>query len=110
MGDVIIAVRDFLEMGGQVLNIIALVIFLMWMLILERISFFQSGLITQKTSIQANWSNRSNKKSWNSEAIREQMISEFSMSANQYLSIIKTLVALCPVSYTHLTLPTKRIV
>ena len=45
MGDVIIAVRDFLEMGGQVLNIIALVIFLMWMLILERISFFQSGLI-----------------------------------------------------------------
>ena len=60
MGDVIIAVRDFLEMGGQVLNIIALVIFLMWMLILERISFFQSGLITQKTSIQANWSNRSN--------------------------------------------------
>ena len=43
MGDVIIAVRDFLEMGGQVLNIIALVIFLMWMLILERISFFQSG-------------------------------------------------------------------
>ena len=53
MGDVIIAVRDFLEMGGQVLNIIALVIFLMWMLILERISFFQSGLITQKTSIQA---------------------------------------------------------
>ena len=40
MSDVIIAVRDFLEMGGQVLNIIALVIFLMWMLILERISFF----------------------------------------------------------------------
>ena len=96
MGDVIIAVRDFLEMGGQVLNIIALVIFLMWMLILERISFFQSGLISQKSSIQTNWNNRSDKKSWNSEAMREQMISEFSMSANQYLSIIKTLVALCP--------------
>ena len=67
MGDVIIAVRDFLEMGGQVLNIIALVIFLMWMLILERISFFQSGLVSQKSSIQENWNIRSDKKSWNSE-------------------------------------------
>ena len=55
MGDVIIAVRDFLEMGGQVLNIIALVIFLMWMLILERISFFQSGLISQKSSIPVSY-------------------------------------------------------
>ena len=96
MGDVIISVRDFLEMGGQVLNIIALVIFLMWMLIIERISFFQSGLISQKNNIQSIWTSRSDKKNWNSEAIREQLISEFSMSANQYLPIIKTLVALCP--------------
>ena len=89
MGDVIISVRDFLEMGGQVLNIIALVIFLMWMLIIERISFFQSGLISQKNNIQSIWTSRSDKKNWNSEAIREQLISEFSMSANQYLPIIK---------------------
>ena len=36
------------------------------------------------------------KKSWASEALREKLISEFNMSANQYLPIIKTLVALCP--------------
>ena len=95
MNETFIAVRDFLEMGGQVLNVIAVVIFLMWMLILERIAYFQSELKTLKTAIQAKWNARSDKKSWASEALREKLISEFNMSANQYLPIIKTLVALC---------------
>ena len=83
MGDIIIAVRDFLEMGGQVLNIIALVIFLMWMLILERLAYFQTEVKTLKSNIQSSWNQRQEKKSWASDAIREQLISEFNMSANQ---------------------------
>ena len=96
MTETFIAVRDFLEMGGQVLNVIAVVIFLMWMLILERITYFQSELKTLKASIKSTWNARIDKKSWASEALREKLISEFNMSANQYLPIIKTLVALCP--------------
>ena len=96
MTETFIAVRDFLEMGGQVLNVIAVVIFLMWMLILERITYFQSELKTLKTSIKSTWNARIDKKSWASEALSEKLISEFNMSANQYLPIIKTLVALCP--------------
>ena len=96
MTETFIAVRDFLEMGGQVLNVIAVVIFLMWMLILERITYFQSELKTLKASIKSIWNARIDKKSWASEALREKLISEFNMSANQYLPIIKTLVALCP--------------
>ena len=30
--DIILSVRDFLELGGPVLNIIAIVIFVMWLL------------------------------------------------------------------------------
>ena len=95
MGDVIIAVRDFLEMGGQVLNIIALVIFLMWMLILERLAYFQTEVKTLKANIQSSWNQRKEKKSWASDAIREQLISEFNMSANQYIPIIHS----CPSAY-----------
>ena len=65
MSDVIIAVRDFLEMGGQVLNLIALVIFLMWMLILERLAFFQTELKTLKLRTQSLWHSRDDRKSWN---------------------------------------------
>ena len=61
MGDIIIAVRDFLEMGGQVLNIIALVIFLMWMLILERLAYFQTEVKTLKANIQSSWNQRKGK-------------------------------------------------
>ena len=94
--DLIISVRDFLEMGGDVLSMIAFVIFLMWVLILERLAFFQSGLKIQKSSIQSTWNARTQKKTWQSHAIREKLISQFNMSANQYMAIIKTLVAVCP--------------
>ena len=66
------------------------------MLILERLAYFQTEVKTLKSNIQSSWNQRQEKKSWASDAIREQMISEFNMSANQYIPIIKTLVALCP--------------
>ncbi len=94
--DIILSVRDFLELGGPVLNIIAIVIFVMWMLILERLAYFRTGLKSLKSSIQATWADREQKRSWESVAIREKLISQFSMSANQYLLIIKTMVAICP--------------
>ena len=53
------------------------------------------GVKTLKANIQSSWNQRKEKKSWASDAIREQLISEFNMSANQYIPIIKTF-ALCP--------------
>ena len=94
--EIILPVRDFLELGGPVLNIIAIVIFVMWLLILERLAYFQTAGKARKAEIQTTWLNREKKKSWESDAIRERLISQFSMSANQYLSVIKTMVALCP--------------
>ena len=38
------AVRDFLELGGDVLTIIAVTIFMMWVLIVERLIYFRTGL------------------------------------------------------------------
>jgi len=49
-----------------------------------------------KSRTQSLWHSRDDRKSWNSDAIREKLISEFSMSANKFIPIIKTLVALCP--------------
>ena len=49
-----------------------------------------------KSRTQSLWYSRDDRKSWNSDAIREKLISEFSMSANKFIPIIKTVVALCP--------------
>ena len=42
------------------------------------------------------WEGRNERKSWEAHAIREKLISEARMQVNQYLPVIKTLVALCP--------------
>lgn len=90
------AIRDFMELGGPVLRWIALTIFLMWVLIVERIMFFRSSMKSMSREIHDNWESRSERRSWNAHQIRELMISRFSMATNKGITMIQTLVALCP--------------
>lgn len=90
------AIRDFMELGGPILGWIAVTIFFMWTLIVERILYFRLQMRGQVDDIRNNWESRPERKSWNAHQIREGMISRFSMAANQNIPLIKTLVALCP--------------
>lgn len=94
--DALLAVRDFMELGGPVLNLIALTIFFMWLLIIERLIFYRSNLRMMSRQVLEDWEARPERQSWNAHQIREAMISRVSMAANQWLGVIKTLVALCP--------------
>ena len=90
------AIRDFMGLGGPVLKAIAVTIFLMWVLIIERILFFRSSMRSMSREIHDKWESRSERKSWNAYQIRELMISRFSMSVNRGITMIQTFVALCP--------------
>lgn len=90
------AIRDFMNLGGPVLKMIAVTIFLMWVLIVERIMYFRTGMKAMARDIHDNWESRSERKSWNAEQIRVLMISQFSMAATKGIAMIQTLVALCP--------------
>ncbi|MEZ5570504.1 MAG: MotA/TolQ/ExbB proton channel family protein [Halioglobus sp.] len=90
------AVIRFMDMGGDVLWLIALLLFLMWMLIFERIWYFKAGWRADAGRAIAIWESRSERKSWSALQIREKLISQSRMRIYQYLPIIKTLVALCP--------------
>ena len=94
--DSIEAIRDFMELGGPVLRWIAITIFFMWVLILERLLYFRSSMKAMSTEIHDSWEARPERRSWNAHMIREQMISRFSMATNQSIPMIQTLVALCP--------------
>lgn len=96
LADAFEAIRDFMELGGPVLRWIALVIFVMWALIIERLLFFRTNLQTIAKNIRADWEARAERRSWNAHRIREGMISRFSMETNGQIMMIKTLVALCP--------------
>lgn len=90
------AIRDFLELGGPVLRLIGVVILLMWILILERLIYFRTGLKRVITDAFDSWEARSERTSWYAEQIRDAMISQVRMAANQGLPMIQTFVALCP--------------
>ncbi len=94
--DIYLAIRDFMELGGPVLNFIALTLFVMWLLIVERLIFFNRGLKEMKSETQQAWEARSERKSWNAHRIREAMVSKVALSAQSGLAMIQTLVALCP--------------
>jgi biopolymer transport protein ExbB len=90
------AIRDFLELGGPVLRVIAIVIMIMWVLILERLMFFRTGLQRLIRETFAAWESRAERKSWEADQVRRALISRVRMEANQGLPMIQTLVALCP--------------
>ena len=94
--DIFEAVRDFMELGGPVLAVIGWTILLMWVVIVERMLFYGTELRQMSKSIRDQWEGRPERRSWAAHQIREAMISRFSMSANSGVSVVQTLVALCP--------------
>ena len=90
------SIRDFMEAGGSVLWLIAILVFAMWAMIFERIWFFSYGY-NQYISVQSQkWNNRSDKTSWHALQIREKIISQAKIEISKNLSIIQTCVMLAP--------------
>ena len=85
-----------MAMGGDVLWLIAVLLFSMWALIFERAWYFKTGWRQDAAVAIAHWEGRSERKSWNAHQIRLKLISEARLEINQYLPVIKTMVALCP--------------
>ena len=90
------SIRDFMELGGNVLWAIMLVLFLMWTFILERLWFFDRVYPGRKNAVIAAWDRRADTTSWYARRIREGLISEASLGLKQNIGIIKVLIAICP--------------
>ncbi|MDX1459825.1 MAG: MotA/TolQ/ExbB proton channel family protein, partial [Xanthomonadales bacterium] len=94
--DALNSIRDFLELGGDVLYGIMLTLFLMWTLILERLWFIYKVHPARKEAIVEAWERRADTTSWYAKRIREQLISETSVSLKRNVGLIKALIAICP--------------
>jgi biopolymer transport protein ExbB len=94
--DAYIAVRDFMEMGGPVLYVIAGTILVMWILIIERVLYFRTEHRARMTSAYREWEARPERRSWHAHRIREMLIGRVKLSSEGPIPLIKTLVALCP--------------
>lgn len=90
------AIREFLDTGGIVLSAIAIMIFVMWMLILERTIYALKGYKQFQQQLVNKWLNRNERRSWNAEQIRQAYIARAKQKLQLNLPLIASLVALCP--------------
>ena len=90
------AVQDFVEQGGNVLLVIAVVTAVMWTLIYERFWYFQVRQRKERERIQELWRSREEHSSWNAHQIRQMLLSQMQQKLNVRLGPIETIVKLCP--------------
>ena len=93
----------FMERGGDVLYGILGLIFVLWLLVLERIAYFT---FVHKRSVRTavqEWEARSERRSWHAHQVRQDLIGklEFDLVAN--MSTIKMLIGLAPLFGLHAT-------
>ncbi|NVJ50046.1 MAG: MotA/TolQ/ExbB proton channel family protein [Gammaproteobacteria bacterium] len=89
-------IQNFLESGGGVLYIVALVLFIMWTMIFERVWYYAFVFPKEARLMIAEWENRADTTSWQAQKIREAWISQMSEKLHTGVGFIKTLVAICP--------------
>lgn len=90
------AIAEFFDRGGPVLFLIALVTFIMWVLIFERIFYFNGQYRKDFNSALETWESRPERRSHAAHLIRDKLISETRLKADHNMDLIKTLIALCP--------------
>jgi len=86
----------FLERGGDVLYAIALVIFMLWLFILERTAYFTFSHKKVVSAAVQEWEARNERTSWSAHRIREDLIANVRGQLESNMSMIKMLVGLCP--------------
>ena len=89
-------ISDFLYSGGDVLWVILGVAICLWCLIIERLIFFKQNYPSLRANCLERWNQRTDKQSTSALFIRQALISETLIEMSRGVSIIKVLIALCP--------------
>ena len=87
---------SFFETGGDVLIAIFFVTMVMWTIIVERFSSLKAAYPKEAKDTLAQWHSRSDKDSWYAKQIQNQLVSQTRQKITQFMPLLKTLIALCP--------------
>ena len=93
---IIESIRNFMELGGPVLNLIALLLIAMWFMILERIFYIRGAHKEAVKAALEEWEARRERSSWAAHRVREQLVSNVAVRLRENLAMIQACVALAP--------------
>ncbi|MGJ8669644.1 MAG: MotA/TolQ/ExbB proton channel family protein [Oceanococcus sp.] len=87
---------EFFERGGPMLYVLLLLAILLWTLIVERVWFYYFSFPRRANAWRTEWRSRKDHSSLRAHRIREAMISEARIDLESGVTVIATLVAICP--------------
>ena len=90
------SIRGFIELGGDVLWAIMLVLLAMWTLIIERYWFLFRVFPSERARVIEEWEARDDHSSWHARRIKEELISTIRQKLRKNVAMIQTLIAICP--------------
>lgn len=94
--DIWFILRHFMAQGGPVLWWLGVVVLFCWVLVIERLLYLYSRFPAQRQAWISAWQARTDHHSWYARAIRQGWLFEAQHELGRYLSLIKALVAICP--------------
>lgn len=87
---------QLVERGGPVFFLVALLTFALWLLLLERMVYFQRSLVGDLDHYKKVWQKRGDRQSRGAQQIRSALLSALNGRIDRYLPTIKTLVSVAP--------------
>lgn len=90
------SIRDFMDLGGPVLYLIALLLLVMWFMILERIFYFRGAHKKAVKNAIQQWEDRPERRSWAARQVRLELVSSVGVKMRENLPMIQACVALAP--------------
>lgn len=96
LSDIGFQVSNFMLLGGDVLILIAIAIFMMWACIFERAVFFYIRFPRKSSQVREMWAARSDHHSWQAHQIRSALLNALRQQTRANITTVKTVVAICP--------------
>jgi biopolymer transport protein ExbB len=88
-------VLSFIDKGGDVLYILAIVALIMWTLILEKVWYLFTDHKSELARVKGLWDARAETRSWHAHQIRRMYISEVGSGLSSGLTVLQACVGLC---------------
>ncbi|MGM0563460.1 MAG: MotA/TolQ/ExbB proton channel family protein [Pseudomonadota bacterium] len=86
----------FMERGGSVLYAILFVVFVLWVLIVERLVYFFFVHRRRLSDVVGEWEARRERTSWYAHNIRQDLVAQVEIALEANMGLIKVMVAICP--------------
>jgi biopolymer transport protein ExbB len=90
------SIRGFIELGGNVLWAILVVLLAMWTMIIERYWYLIRVFPAQRRAMIREWEGRVDRRSWHARRIRDELVSDARQKLRKNVTMIQTLVSICP--------------